>query len=69
LMALFVKDVGLPDDKPKEVGEASPIPATSEEDPRPSRSDSEIPHEIPVGEKQNLDSRENITDGEEEEKI
>jgi hypothetical protein len=64
LMALFVKDVGLPDDKPKEVGAASPISTTSEENPSSSRSNSEVPHEIPIGEKQNIDSEEKVTDGE-----
>lgn len=68
-MALFVKDVGLPDDKPKEVGDASAISTTSEEDPSPSRSDSEVPHEIPIEEKRNLDSKEKITEGGEEKKI
>ena len=66
LMALFVKDVGLPDDKPEEEGNASPVSvgdATSEEeDPSNFRSKSDIPSEIPVGEKQNLDSKEKITD-------
>ena len=70
-MALFVEDVGLPDDKPKEEGNASPVSggdATSEEeDPSGFRSDSDIPQEIPVGERQNIDSKEKITDGEEEE--
>jgi hypothetical protein len=72
LMALFVEDVGLPDDVPKEEGNTSPVSvgdATSEEeDPSGFRCDSDIPHEIPVGERQTLDSKENITDGEEEEK-
>ena len=72
LMALFVEDVGLPDDMPKKEGNASPVSvgdATSEEeDPSAFRSDSDIPHEIPVGERQNLESKENISEGEEEEK-
>lgn len=72
LMALFVEDVGLPDDLPKEEGNTSPVlvgDATSEEeDPSGFRSDSDIPHEIPVGERQNLESKEKISEGEEEEK-
>jgi hypothetical protein len=72
LMALFVKDVGLPDDKPKEEGNASPVsigdPTSDEEDLSCFRSDSDIPPEIPVGEKQHLDSKDKISDGEEEKK-
>jgi len=69
LMALFVKDVGLPDDKPKEEEDASPVSmgdATSEDDPSPSRSDSETPHQLPISKKKNFDSTEKIRDAEDQ---